>query len=76
MLCRALAEMGVAYDERFLHELRSAIVLRGPHKIVILPEKPVGFSTSWPKVPAHAPPGKVNPAVSTGLLQLEPAYYM
>ena len=48
--------MGVAYDERFLHELRSAIVLRGPHKIAVLPEKPVNYSSSWPKVARRAGP--------------------
>lgn len=50
LLCRALAEMGVAYDERFLHDMRSAIILRGPHKIAILPEGSVNYSSSWPKV--------------------------
>lgn len=49
-VCRALADQGISYEERQLHNMTFAVVVLGT-QIALHPEGPDNFSSSWPKRP-------------------------
>ena len=49
-VCRALADQGIAFEERQLHNMTFAVVVSGT-RIALHPEGPDNYSSSWPKMP-------------------------
>ena len=47
-VCRALADQGIPYEEKQLHNMTFAVMVRGT-KIALHPEGPDNYSSSWPR---------------------------
>ncbi|CAL5221212.1 g3361 [Coccomyxa viridis] len=49
-VCRALADQGISFEEKQLHNMTFAVIVRGT-QIALHPEGPDNYSSSWPKRP-------------------------
>ena len=47
-VCRALADQGISFEEKQLHNMTFAVIVRGT-QIALHPEGPDNYSSSWPK---------------------------